>query len=130
MRRSRSTAPALAGFLAGGLALAAGCAAETDERPAEFPYIVEAILRPSCATATCHDAMTRREEIDFSTVEAASRSIDERGLVAAGRPEDSPLYFLITASASETEKRMPVDSPLPQADIDLIGAWIAAGAVR
>jgi hypothetical protein len=37
-------------------AAAAGCAAETDERPAEFAYIAKAILEPSCATAACHDA--------------------------------------------------------------------------
>jgi hypothetical protein len=118
--------------LAGVLAAATGCAAETDERPANFTYIVDAILTPSCATATCHSAMPRREDMDFSDVDAAAASMTRGGLVQfnAGPgldPNDTQLVFLLTTTG---EKRKPLDSPLPDADVDLIRAWIADGAVR
>jgi len=109
--------------------LAGGCAADVDERPAEFDYIVTTILRPGCATATCHSAMTRREGLDFSTVAAAADAIDRKGLVETGvtNPDDTRLMYILTTSG---EDRMPVDGPLPDADLDLIGRWIMAGAVR
>jgi hypothetical protein len=122
MRTSRLVLAAL------GLALA-GCAADTDERPATFEYIATAILRPGCATATCHSAMTRREDVDFSTVEASAETIDREALVFPGNtdPAESALINLLTTSG---EKRMPIDGPLPQADIDLIAEWIIAGGVH
>ncbi|HVV87062.1 MAG TPA: c-type cytochrome domain-containing protein [Kofleriaceae bacterium] len=111
-------------------AAAAGCAADTDERPATFDYIVATILRPSCATATCHDAMTKREGLDFSSVAAAAKSIDDDGLVpiGGGDPDNSQLYYDLTADG--IDKRMPIDSPLPDADIELIRQWIVDGAVH
>lgn len=111
------------------LALAvSACAAETDERPAEFAYIVKAILAPSCATATCHSARTQREGVDLSSVAAAQDAFDSRPLAPqSGDPNDSELLFLLRTSG---EKRMPVDGPLPDADIALIEEWIIAGAPR
>lgn len=109
--------------------LGGGCADSTDPRPATFDVIVTNVLRPGCATATCHSAMTKAEGLDFSTVAAAAESIDHEGLVpvGGGDPADSQLIYLLTTSG---EKRMPVDSPLPDADIELISNWIAAGAVK
>ena len=111
------------------LALAASaCAAETDERPAEFAYIVKAILAPSCATATCHSARTQREGVDLSSVAAAQDTFDSRPLAPqTGEPNDSELLFILRTSG---ESRMPVDGPLPDADIALIEQWIIAGAPR
>ena len=108
--------------------LATACAAETDERPAEFPYIVKAILAPSCATATCHSARTQREGVDLSSVEAAQETFDSLPLAPqTGEPNDSQLLVLLRTTG---EERMPVDGPLPDADIALIEAWIVAGAPR
>ncbi len=109
-------------------ALVTGCAADTDERPAEFDYIVTTILRPGCATATCHSAMTNREGYDFSTVEAADATFERTGLAPPGAaPEGTKLIRVLTASG---EERMPIDGPLPDADLALIRTWIADGAVR
>ena len=112
----------------GGLGLLGGCAA-VDDRPAKFDYIVAAILRPGCATANCHDAMTRRQGLDFSTVAAAGATVDNEGLVpiGGGDPADTQLIFLLT---TDGDKRMPLDGPLPDADIQLISAWIMDGAVH
>ncbi len=45
--------------------------------------------------------------------------------VVAGQPDQSQLMFLLDGSEI---KRMPPDAPLVAADIDLIRAWIVAGA--
>lgn len=114
-----------------GAALGLGCAASTDERPAEFSVIVTQILRPTCATAACHDAMSASRRLDFSTVAASAASIDRRGLVPIGgtpTPDDTQLVYLLTTTRGEN--RMPVDAPLPDADIELIRTWIIDGAVR
>ena len=110
-----------------GIALAGGCANSTDERPAEFPVIVTQILRPSCATAACHDAMSAVQRLDFSTVAAAAASIDRRGLVGDPDPDQTQLINVLTTSG---DKRMPADGPLADADIDLIRTWIIDGAVH
>jgi hypothetical protein len=113
-------APALLLLLA-----AAGCGVETDDRPASFTYIREAILVPSCATAACHSAQNQR----------AGRSFDDEGAydellnagVVPGDASASPLIFDVLAG-DDPEKRMPLDSPLPDADIGLISRWIDMGA--
>ncbi len=110
-----------------GTALAGGCANSTDERPAEFSVIVTQILRPGCATAACHDAMSAVARLDFSTVAAAAVSIDRGGLLNDPDPDQTQLLNVLTTSG---DKRMPVDSPLADADIELIRTWIVAGAVH
>lgn len=106
----------------------AGCADESDERPAEFEYIVAAILRPSCATATCHTSQARRADVALDTLEAAHETFDSRPFAIAFEPESSELPFLLRTT--DPELRMPLDSPMPEADIQLIERWIANGAVR
>lgn len=113
-----------------GASLGGGCAASTDERPADFNTVVTQILRPGCATASCHDAATRAERLDFSTVAESAASLDRRGLVPLGgtdTPDDTQLLNILTTSG---ERRMPVDGALPDADLDLIRTWIIDGAVH
>ena len=113
---------------------AAGCAESTDERPATFEYIVTAVLRPSCGTATCHNSMTKREGLAFDTIAAANEAFDDNpfdGCVVPGDPCDPNQSQLIFQLRTTNElKRMPLDSPLPDADIELIERWIRDGAVR
>lgn len=85
----------------------AACGEETDDRPATAQYIVPAITRPSCGTAACHSSATARGGgVVLDTVD---------GFCEAGG-----VYVFLTG---EMEPRMPLDSPLPQADIDLIGVF-------
>ena len=117
----------------GALALAA-CADATDERPATFEYVVSAVLTPSCGTATCHNQMTRRQGYEFDTLEGARASM-LKDLVPIGGaiPEEvefTKLHIVLTVDASdEFNSRMPIDSPLPDADVELIDRWIGEGAV-
>lgn len=112
------------------LALCA-CAESDDPRPATFEYISTAILAPSCGTATCHNTMTRREGLALDTIENVKQVFMDRpwsGCVVPGdpcEPAQSELIYIVTVG----EPRMPIDSPLPDADIELISEWIRAGAV-
>ena len=96
------------------LAALASCAEQDpDDRlpeAAHVEYIVPAILRPSCGTAACHSTATARNNYVLDTIE---------GACGAG--------FISPFVTGEQEPRMPLDSPLPQADIALIQAWEDAG---
>ncbi len=104
---------------------AAGCGSEIDDRPATFGYIHEAILLPSCATAVCHSTQNHISGVDMQDRESAYNHWS-----GASRKELSTIYAQI---GGETELdpevlpeagRMPLDSPLPETDILLIGRWI------
>jgi hypothetical protein len=109
------------------IALAA-CGADTDTRPETADYIIEAILAPRCGRAACHSTDTREHGYAFDTIAAGIASMKSsdhgRALVVPGSPEQSELVTVLTDSNGP----MPPDSPLPQADIDLITRWVADGA--
>jgi hypothetical protein len=120
------------------LAIAAVCALAacnvTDDRPETLAYITEAILAPSCGTAECHSAMKREKGYAFDTVENAQDSIANGELVevcatppCVGAPADSYLLTVITSQDVEGN-RMPLDQPLANKSIYLIGNWITNGA--
>jgi len=111
---------------------------ELDDRPADFDYIFTGILRPGCATAACHSAITMQSGLDLSAHDAAYESlvrrpcgsledpVDERGVnVDPGHPETSPLMSWLRGSYNLT---MPPDLPLPEVEIDEIERWILEGA--
>ena len=123
------------------LALPVGCDT-LDDRATDWGYIHTAILRPSCATAACHSAITAQAGLDLSTRDAAFVSLlrrpcgspgepveepaDERGVnVDPGHPETSPLMWWLRGEYADT---MPPDQPLPLVEIDAIERWILEGA--
>jgi hypothetical protein len=109
-------------------AAAAGCGTETDDRPATFSYIHEAILVPSCATAVCHSTQNHIAGVDMEDRGTAYRrwestlTSDQNAMYALVGGEVDPSTILLSAG------RMPLDSPLPEADILLIGRWIDDGS--
>ncbi|KAB2903103.1 MAG: hypothetical protein F9K40_07300 [Kofleriaceae bacterium] len=111
------------------LLAAAGCGVETDDRPATFSYIHEAIIVPSCATAACHSTQNHISGVDMQDRAAAYAEWDD-----VDAKEFSAIYGLIggevdtSAVVLPEAGRMPLDSPLPEADILLIGRWIDDGA--
>jgi hypothetical protein len=94
------------------LVATAACGVEMDDRPATAQYIVPAITRPSCGTAACHSSATAREGVVLDTVEGLCDYVLATGGVAG----------YVTGTA---EPRMPLDAPLPDADIALILAFEA-----
>jgi hypothetical protein len=99
-----------------------GCGSETDDRPATKEYIVAAILAPSCGNAACHSSAAAVAGYAFDTLSAATKALDE--LVVPGS-DRSELLRVLRESGGD---RMPLDSPLPDADIELIEKWILEGA--
>lgn len=117
-----------------GAALAGAACGGTDDRPRTLAYITEAILVPTCAAAECHSAFKQAVGDQFDTVDATRRSIVDNGLVAPGDPADSLLIQSLTTGVPSildpggADVRMPFDAPIPDADVQLISAWIEAGA--
>lgn len=111
------------------LALAA-CGTTDYERPATLENITVSILQPNCANAQCHSSFRRVDDYAFDTVEEAKDSINTYALVVPMDPEGSLLYqVLISPGGEDNTPRMPYDQALPDADVELIHTWIAAGAV-
>lgn len=120
-----------------GAALIAACAAcpacgdEVDSRPAEWPYIVQAIIRPNCATAGCHSTFTHAGGLVFEDAHGAHVLLvgyaGDGAYVTAGDPVKSKLMYLLRGKDTW---RMPPDQPLADADIDLIENWIRQGATE
>jgi len=96
-----------------------------DERPARWSFISSAIVEPGCATVNCHSSVSAKAGGDLHARDIGYYTLVNELYVIPGVPQDSALLSLLNAQGA---RRMPPDAPLPQADIDLISAWIAAGA--
>jgi hypothetical protein len=122
-------------WLATAVLLFAGCGEEVDDRPARWSYIFEAIIRPNCATASCHSGITataglQLEEAGPAHVMLAGQTIDTVTFIPVGsfvKPGDPHSKLLYLLRGDETW-RMPPDQPLPEPDIALIESWILLGA--
>ncbi len=107
-----------------------------EDRPRTLEYITETILRPNCANAQCHSALTqantpgRSTTIHFDSIAGAQQSIADNFLVTPGDPEASLLFIVLTRDTQPdgTFPRMPYDEPLPTNQIALIHEWINEGA--
>jgi len=103
-----------------------------------FQHIQTNILSKNCALSGCHfggssslpGVMDLREGRAFSNL-VGVRSIERPDLVriAPGDPDNSYLMLKITGAAGIVGARMPLGrSPLSDANIQTIRAWIEAGA--
>jgi hypothetical protein len=99
-------------------AAASGCGSDVDDRPVSWSYIHAAIVIPNCATAGCHSELTKTIGFNFSDkADAWTTFMPDAGYDILGRLRGQVRLGL----------RMPPDQPLPNADIDLIAAWLAIG---
>lgn len=110
----------------------AGCGTDPDPRPATFEEITIAILVPYCGRAACHSTATKSHDLAFDTLDATRAALmttqGRRGMnqkmVVPMDPDNSRLVTVL----GDSNRIMPPDSPLPDADIALIRAWIETGA--
>lgn len=114
---------ALLGMLSA-LAVVPACGS-TDDRPARWSFISSAIVEPGCATVNCHSSVSAKAGVDLHARDIGYYTLVNALYVIPGDPQQSALLSLLNAQGA---RRMPPDAPLPQADIDLISAWISAGA--
>lgn len=106
--------------------LCCACTGDPDERPATWAYIHAAIISPSCATSSCHNDRVETAGIALDDPDAAYEALLGRLYVTPGDPGSALIQLL----EGDEVQRMPPDAPLPQADIDLVRAWIEQGAMR
>jgi hypothetical protein len=123
-----------------------GCDLSTDhqdDRPATLPFISQAILKPSCGTATCHSAMKAQSNDVFDSIEGTRASIklhpelvttcdrvvppSTDNCASDDDLQQSYLLTVITQGDPEGD-RMPLDQALSNKDIILIATWIKDGA--
>lgn len=105
--------------------LAVGCGEAAETRPAKWSYISAAIVQPSCATANCHSDLSQRSGVLLDDMRTGYQQLVGRRFVIPTNAADSALIGLLKGQGT---RRMPPDFALPNADIDLISAWITAGA--
>lgn len=86
---------------------------------------IQPILMSSCAVSGCHNAITHKEGIDFSSYAKTLQTI------TAGNPTSSKLYHAITATPGTENFMPPVPySPLSKTAIDTIYSWIKHGGLN
>jgi hypothetical protein len=105
----------------------AGCGGAVDDRPPKWSFISATIMEPSCATVSCHSAISQRGGVDLHAREIGYYTLINGFYVIPGAPDQSAVVSLMNAQGSH---RMPPDVPLPEADIQLIENWITAGALN
>ena len=117
--------------------LGVGCEG-VDDRPASFGYVHAAVIKPNCTTSNCHSGLTGQAGLKFDDPEATyvyllGRTCEDQGipgtptgnLVVPFEPESSRLMYLLRGDEVDI---MPPDTPLPDAEVELIERWILEGA--
>jgi hypothetical protein len=90
-----------------------------DPRAPTLEVISTEILAPACGAPQCHSTSTYQSGYAFDTLAASKVSL-ETLKNGTGRGNHSLMEELST-------KTMPPDAPLDDADLTLIGTWIADG---
>jgi hypothetical protein len=101
---------------------------------------VQPILSANCAVSGCHVGTSPQQGMNLSsgqthsnTVDVASNEVPGMDRIEPGQPDQSYLVHKIQGtqgSVGGTGGRMPLGrTPLTQAQVDIIRAWVTAGAL-
>ena len=107
-----------------GLTSATSTAAES----VDYLRQIKPILRHRCFA--CHGALKQNAELRLDTVALMIRGGESGPVISPGDPANSTLVKRVTAS--DIDERMPPEhegEPLTAEQVELIGNWIAQGAV-
>lgn len=101
----------------------------TQQKPCDpdtvyFETNVLPILISNCATATCHDATSRRDGVELTSYQAVMNS----GVIKVSDPRSSDLYEAITDNDPKDVMPPPPRTQLNTEQIALILKWIQQGA--
>jgi hypothetical protein len=119
--------------------VSAGCGAEPAGEPTATPTFAEVrddVLLPTCGFASCHGTGVGGLTLDEATsydnlVEAPSVGAPGEILVVPGDPDASYLVAKLLGADGIVDDPMPPPfGGLAAADIELIRAWITAGAAN
>src|SRR5262245_33691553 len=112
-----------------GLALALAAArARAEDAPKKTTYVdhVQPIFRQRCFA--CHGPDTKKNDLGLDTYASAIKGGASGEVLSAGDPEGSHLWMLVN---HDIEPHMPPNADkLPQAELDVIKAWIAGGLLE
>lgn len=84
------------------------------------------ILRSNCAFSGCHDAASSQDGVNLETYETVMATADVDPFDLDG----SKIYRMITEDDPDKLMPPPPNTPLSQAQIQLIAKWILQGAVN
>ena len=98
------------------------------EDKVDFAKQVLPILQENCGK--CHGEKKAAAKLRVHTAAALKEKWDQsKGLITAGKPEESELYKRISLPAGDKKLMPKGGEPLAKDKIDLIGRWIKEGAV-
>jgi WD40 repeat protein len=95
-------------------------------KPVSFINDIAPLLKENCMG--CHDAKKRRGKLDMTSFESFRKGGGHEDPVVPGKPDES--YLLNVLTATDKSRMPPKDAgdPLPQDKIALIERWITEGA--
>ncbi len=119
-----------------GLVLTACGGSEPSDAPPSFTEIHERVLQPSCVFATCHESgpspagmlSLAANDAYAGLVEVRSSVVTAKVRVVPGDPSASYLMEKLTEAMPTAGDPMPPGAPLEDDRIELVRAWIEAGA--
>ena len=130
-------------FLAMSFVPVVGCGTTIDDRPRTTAYVTETVLAGSCAQAQCHSSFRNAKGYALDTIASVKNTLryeiesnpDGSSLIS-DQPSavDQPLDIILRRRNGDQYEgirglnAMPLDSPLPEADIVLLTEWAAKGA--
>lgn len=97
--------------------------AQAAEQPVSFARDVAPIFQAHCLR--CHQPSHKLGELSLATPDDLTKA----GFVVAGKPAESYLIEVVSASAGAPPKMPKEGAPLSAAQIDVLRRWISAGAV-
>jgi hypothetical protein len=95
-------------------------------KPVSFINDVAPILKENCFA--CHDSKRRKGKLDMTTFENFRKGGSREDPIEAGKPEESTLIDLVTATGSGRMPPREAGDELPKAKVDIIKQWIKEGA--
>ncbi len=121
------------------VSLGFACGTSTDDRPRTTAYVTKTVLAQTCAEAQCHSSFVQKHGYAFDTVDAVKHTLFAEitapvrsALISESTaPPDQPLSNVLRLRNGDPNpdgiKAMPYDSPMPEADVELLLEWAALG---
>jgi hypothetical protein len=95
--------------------------------PVSFINDVAPILKENCFA--CHDAKKRKGKLDMTTYEGLRKGGTKDDPITPGRPEESLICDLVTATDKTRMPPREAGDALPREKVELIARWIKEGAM-
>jgi hypothetical protein len=106
-----------------------------DEPPPSFTEVNERVFQPGCVFSSCHQGASAAGDMSLEgspharIVDVPSMQMPSLPRVAPGDPDGSYMVEKLEQDMPAMGTRMPPTAPLDQERIDLVRAWIEAGAL-